>query len=555
MNKIVSHFNRREFVGGLTASSLLLPRLTFASDETKPSPIVEIASGKIRGVTERGVHVFKGVPYGAPTGGKNRFMPPKKPESWSGVRDTIAYGFSSPQRDPALPAPGPTSGAASNIGDLSGLPESEDCLVLNVWTRGITPQGKGDGGKRPVMFWIHGGGFTAGSGSSPGYDGTNLCLRGDVVVIGINHRLNAVGHMHLGDIAGADFAQSGNVGMLDIVQALQWVRNNIERFGGDPKTVMIFGESGGGRKVSVLQAMPAAQGLYHRAVVESGPGTTMMDRGPATEVTELVLAELGIGKANARQLQAAPIDKLISAYHKVSRIRQGTLNYPFGSFAPVVDGKVLPQHPFDPVAPAISADIPLMIGSNRTEATLFNLGDPKMFTLDEAGLQDRVARLLKDDAAVVIDAYRKAHPGASPSDIYFYIETDGRYGVPTKVLASRKAALKRGPCYVYRFDWATPVMGGKLQTPHSLEIPFVFDHAIESKGLTGGGADAVALADKISDAWIAFARTGNPSTAKLPTWTAYNEERPTMLFDNESKVVNDPDKATREVMQRVLKMA
>jgi para-nitrobenzyl esterase len=186
---------------------------------------------------------------------------------------------------------------------------------------------------------------------------------------------------------------------------------------------------------------------------------------------------------------------------------------------------------------------------------LFNLGDPKMFTLDEAGLQDRVARLLKDDAPAVIDAYRKAHPGASPSDIYFYIETDGRYGVPTKVLAARKAALKRGPCYVYRFDWATPVMGGKLQTPHSLEIPFVFDHAIESKGLTGGGADAVALADKISDAWIAFARTGNPSTAKLPTWTAYNEERPTMLFDNESKVVNDPDKATREVMQRVLKMA
>jgi para-nitrobenzyl esterase len=217
MNRIYSHINRREFVGCLTASSLLLPRWTFAGDVAKPSPVVEISSGKIRGVTERGVHVFKGVPYGAPTGGKNRFMPPKRPESWSGVRDTIAYGFSSPQRDPALPPPGPPSGAAAIIGDLSGLPESEDCLVLNVWSRGITPQGKGDGGKRPVMFWIHGGGFTAGSGSSPGYDGTNLCLRGDVVVVGINHRLNAVGYMHLGDIAGADFAQSGNVGMLDIV--------------------------------------------------------------------------------------------------------------------------------------------------------------------------------------------------------------------------------------------------------------------------------------------------------------------------------------------------
>lgn len=546
--------DRRQFIGG-AAAGLLLPWSSWAND-IKPSPIVEISSGKIRGQTVRGVHAFRGIPYGAPTGGANRFMPPKPVAAWTGVRETIEYGLSSPQRDPnAPPRSGALGGAAALIGDLSGLPEGEECLVLNVWSRGINASGKSDGGKRPVMFWCHGGGFQSGSGSSPGYDGTNLCLRGDVVVVGINHRLNVVGYTHLGNLLGDEFAASGNVGMLDIVQALQWVRTNIERFGGDPNNVMIFGESGGGRKVSVLQAMPSAQGLYHRAIIQSGPGIIMLDRAQATEVSELLLRELGLDKSKARQLQTTPIEQLLTAYHKVARQRPGSLGSPFGNFAPVVDGGILPQHPFSPTAPAISADIPLMIGSNRTEATLFNLGDRALDTLDDVGLQQRVVRLFKDDAGAIIDAYRKQYPGAVPRDLFTYIETDGRYGVPTKILAERKAALKRGPVYVYRFDWATPVMDGRLQSPHALEIPFAFDRAKESSALTGGTPEAVALADKVSDAWIAFARTGNPNVSKLPKWPTYDAStRATMLFDNESKVVNDPQKETRVAMEAALKL-
>lgn len=543
--------DRRAFVRGAALAStplllptLLLPRRAAAST---PSAIVETTAGKIRGAVVDGINVFKAIPYGAPTGGENRFMPPKAAIAWAGVKETLEYGFSSPQRDPQSPRGGALDGASSLIGDLSGMPESEDCLVLNVWTPAVN-----SGGKRPVMFWCHGGGFTSGSGSSPGYDGTNLCKRGDVVVVAINHRLNVVGFLHLADRAGAEFAQSGNVGMLDIVHALKWVRENIEKFGGDPHNVMVFGESGGGRKTSVLQAMPSAQGLYHRAVVQSGPGIRMTPRDVATQIADRVLTELGIPANKARDLQTVPIDKLVSAYHKVSRMPIAGISAS-GPFAPVVDGVVLPAHPFDPVAPAMSADIPLLIGSNKTEATLFNMGNDKMWSLDEAGMKERAKRLLGDKTDPVVAAYQQAHPKASPSDIYFLIETDQRYGVPTKVLAARKVALERGATYVYRFDWETPVLNGKLKTPHALEISFAFDNTTKSARFTGGGADAAALADKMSDAWIAFARTGNPNTPKLPKWPAYNgNERPTMVFSNQSAIVNDPDKTTRLAMEKAL---
>lgn len=538
--------------GGAAATSILAwpmfaPRGARAA-EPAPSPVVETIAGKIRGITADGIHAFKGVHYGARTGGVHRFMPPKPPRPWSGIKDTVAYGFSAPQRDPAIPRDRPLTGAALLIGDLSALPEHEDCLVLNVWTPAVN-----SGGKRPVMVWCHGGGFSSGSGSSPGYDGTNLCKRGDVVVVTINHRLNAMGFTHLADVAGDEFAQSGNVGMLDIVQALQWVRDNIAQFGGDPSTVTIFGESGGGRKVSTLLAMPAAQGLYQRAIIQSGPGLRMMDRETANAATLALLAELGIDKSKARDLQQVPIASLIGAYHKVARAREAAVRSPTASFAPVVDGSVLPSHPFDPAAPAISADVPLMIGSNKTEATLFNAGDEKAFALDEAGLRQRVEPMLGPASAAVLAAYRKAHPRASPSDRFFFIETDLRYGVPSKVLAARKAEAKRAPCWVYRFDWETPVMGGRFKSPHALEIPFAFDHAIESKALTGGGAEAVALADKVSDAWIAFARSGDPNVPKLPKWPAYTTtQRATMLFNDESQVANDPDKRTRVAMEKAL---
>ena len=548
-NRII---DRRSFIcrtlgagAGLAASTLIVPGAL-----ASPGAVVETSAGKVRGSVSNGIHVFKSVPYGASTAGRNRFLPPKKPTPWTGIKDTFEYGFSSPQRDPDR-KPGVLSGASALIGELSNMPESEDCLVLNIWTPAVNA-----GGKRPVMFWCHGGGFTSGSGSSPGYDGTNLCRRGDVVVVSINHRLNAVGFTHLGDIAGEEFAHSGNAGMLDVVHALQWVKENIAQFGGDPDTVMAFGESGGGRKVSVLQAMPSAQGLYHRAIVQSGPGIRMMTRESANKATELLLAELSLDRSKVRELQNVPIDALMRAYHKVAGNPLAMGASATGFFAPVVDGDVLPAHPFDPVAPAMSADIPLMIGSNRTEATLFHAGDQAAFNLDEAGMKQRVQRILRDDADTVIAAYKQANPGASPSDIFFFIETDHRYGVPTKVLAARKAALKRGPCYVYRFDWATPVAGGRFRTPHALEIAFAFDNTTKSARFTGGGEDAKALADRVSDAWIAFARTGNPNVPKLPKWPAYDtESRATMLFDNESTVVNDPGRQTRIAMEKVLGLA
>jgi para-nitrobenzyl esterase len=510
------------------------------------SVVAETAYGKVRGVEVEGIKVFKGVPYGGNTTGRNRFMPPTKPQPWTGVRDALDYAPSAPQRSPNDPEAGARAASVPLIGNLSGLPESEDCLMLNVWTPALR-----DGGKRPVMFWCHGGGFSTGSGSSAGYDGKNLCRRGDVVVVTINHRLNVLGYTHLGDISGEEFAPSGNAGMLDIVQALKWTQENIAQFGGDPNRVMIFGESGGGRKVSALLAMPAAKGLFHRAVIQSGPGIRMVEREQANRVSEMLLAELGLNKSQARELQTLPLDRVMVAYHAVSR-KLGGEGISRG-FAPVVDGKVLPQHPFDPAPTTVSADVPIIVGSNRTEMTLFALGDPGAFTLDEAGLQRRARNLVGEKAGQVIEVYRKANPGATPSDLYFLIYSDYRYRMFSIKLAERKAALGKAPVYLYNFAWETPVMGGKLKSPHALEIPFVFDNA-KNPRFTGGGPEAVALADKMSDAWIAFARAGNPNVPKLPRWPAYNsKDHPTMIFNNQCKVENDPVREQRLVMDSVLR--
>lgn len=511
--------------------------------------VAETSFGKVRGADVEGIKAFKAVPYGATTTGKNRFMPPAKPKPWTGVRDALDYGPSAPQRNPSDPEAGARAPSVPLIGNLSDRPENEDCLVLNVWTPGLK-----DNRKRPVMFWCHGGGFTSGSGSSRGYDGTNLCRRGDVVVVTINHRLNVLGFCHLADAGGKEFAQSGNVGMLDIVQALEWVRDNIAEFGGDPNTVMIFGESGGGRKVTTLLAMPSAKGLFHRAVIQSGPGIRMVERETANKVSKLLLDELGVSKMRLRELQQLPVDRVMAAYHTVSRKLAG--DGITRGFAPVVDGDILPNHPFDPVAPAVSAHVPLIVGSNRTEMTLFALGDPNAFTLDEAGLQRRIRALVGEEAEHVIEPYRKGNPGATPSDLYFLIFSDFRYGVPSIKIAERKAALGKAPAYLYKFAWETPVMGGKLKSPHALEIGFVFDNAKLTARYTGGGPDAVALADKMSDAWIAFARAGNPKTPKLPRWPAYNAaERATMVFNNQSTVKNDPGREQRLVMESVLKLS
>jgi para-nitrobenzyl esterase len=528
--------NRRDFLrhaGLLVAASGVGLRPAYGEDA-----LAETTYGRVRGVDVGGVKVFKGIPYGASTAGKNRFMPPARPAAWTGVRDALAYGPSAPQTEPG------TQRAASAIAvAAAGLPaEGEDCLVLNVWTPAV-----GDGRRRPVMFWCHGGGFVTGSGSSPVTDGANLARRGDVVVVSINHRLNALGFTSLADLGGSEFAGSGDAGMLDIVHALEWVRDNIARFGGDPGTVMVFGQSGGGRKVSTLLAMPSAKGLFHRAIIESGATLQLVEREQSTRVASELLATLGIDKARVRDLQALPVDRIMSAYFAV--VRRMNVDQMTQGFSPVVDGRFVPGHPFHPVASAVSADVPVMLGSTRTELT--SSASESDFSMSEDAMRGRVRALLGDHAEPAIQVYRTANPGAAPADIYFLIASDHRYSAPVMKIAERRAALGRGPVYLYYFRWETPVDGGRLKSPHTIEIPFAFDNVKAAARLTGGGPEATALADKVSDAWIAFARTGNPNTPKLPRWPAFNAaERPTMVIDNQSRVQNDPIAEQRKVMFR-----
>ena len=524
------HFTRRTVL----ATGLLAPLAGPLLAQVAAGPVVDTVNGKVRGLTDHGTLVFRGLSYGAPTGGANRFMPPQPVVKWKGVRDALLFGASSPQSD--------ATGGDRNVvmraalpQDPPGVSETEDCLVVNVWTPAVT-------GKRPVMVWLHGGGFSSGSASHPLYDGGNLSRRGDIVFVGVNHRLNVFGFTHLAAGGGAPFASSGNAGMLDIVQALQWVRANIAAFGGDPDNVTIFGESGGGAKVSTLLAMPQAKGLFHRAIIESGPGLRAGSAQDAARAADILAAELGLKANQIRELQAVPTDKLLAAYFSIQpKLRAAGVG---GSFAPIIDGASLLRHPFDPDAPAVSDEVPLLIGSNRTEATFPPFMSPadQDRHMDEAGLRQRVkAAFPKADSDALITAYRQANPTASPFDLLLYISTDRVMGANTIVLAERKVARGRAPVFVYRFDWETQAMGGRMRAMHVMEVPFVMDNTIRSAGLVGTPSDAEALAATISTAWTTFARTGAPAAAGLPKWPAYSPaNRKVMVFNTQSFRGDDP---------------
>lgn len=503
--------------------------------------VADIPAGQLQGALDDGVMCFKGIPYAAPPVGALRFKPPAKVAPWQGVRDATQFGARAWQNDAAFNI---APAIREVFAEPPAQPVNEDCLFLNVWTPALD-----DGGDRPVMVWLHGGAFISGSGASPWYDGANLARKGNVVVVTLNHRLGAFGYLHLAEIGGADYAQSGNVGMLDIVAALEWVRDNIEKFGGDPDNVTIFGESGGGAKSCMLLAMPSAQGLFHKAIVQSGPSVETMDAASATETARAVMKEAGV--ASVADLVVLPVEKLLAAQNAVlARISALSFaNRRKQGFNPVIDGVVVPGGPFAPTAPAISKNIPLMIGTNKDEMNLFFGMAPWAENATDATLPDAARQFVGDRTPDIVAAYRTADPKASARDLVLRIATDQSIRLPSLVIADRKVAQHGAPVYVYLFTWATPVVQSKLGSCHALEIPFVFDN-LDMTRLTGDAPTRGVLADAMSRAWIEFAYKDNPNHGGIPYWPAYNSaDRPTMIFDLQCRVENDPLGAERKAWE------
>ncbi|HEX4506785.1 MAG TPA: carboxylesterase/lipase family protein [Alphaproteobacteria bacterium] len=510
--------------------------------------MVETRYGAVRGFAGNGVQIFKGIPYGRSTAGAGRFMPPQPPIPWAGVRETVALGPSAPA---AFGVAADTMNNPDIIAMIEGaaeyVPSSEDCLVLNVWTPGADV-----GAKRPVMVWCHGGGFFAGSGGGKWNDGANLAAHGDVVVVSFNHRLNILGFLYLAELADGRYPDSGNVGMLDVVAALEWVRDNIAAFGGDPDNVTVFGQSGGGFKISMLMAMPAAQGLFRKAIVQSGSVVRGNPPSIAARHAEWVLHHLGLNQGSIGALETIPLDRLMDAATMVlNRVSVPGEN----PFAPVVDGRSLPRDPFEPDAPSISAGIPMLIGTTKDESRMLLAGDVANFDLTEDQMRSRLIDFLEvgpDETDRIIGVFRAARPTATPSDIFFAVTNARMLWINALSQAERKAAQGGGAVYMYRFDWNIPILGGKLGAPHGATVPFVFRTIDAAKSMVGLGPERKALSDRMSAAWLAFARTGNPNHSGLDHWPAFDlETRATMIFDNECKVVNDLDAAERIAMRAV----
>lgn len=499
--------------------------------------IAETTAGQICGFMEREVFAFKGVPYGASTGGNRRFLPPKPVEPWTGVRYAGDYGPICPQIGHLVDESRPYTYVRTE-GHIRYLPQSENCLVLNVWTPAV-----GDGGKRPVMVWLHGRGFAQGAGSETQYNGARLAKRGNVVVVTINHRLNLFGHLHLADIAGEEFAGSGIAGMLDAVLALQWVRDNIEVFGGDKDRVMVFGESGGGAKVCTLLAMPAAKGLFHRAAIQSGAGLRGVEAKDASDIAERLLAVLDIKKNEIDKLQKMPAQQLLDALDKLPGrpvvIGSGLPTGAIMSFSPVVDDKYMPAHPFDPVAAPTGVSVPVIVGTNLDESATFLAADPRRRRLLDTELRQRLIPLCGDRVDSIIAVYRKSRPSATPWDLLIGIQSEWARR-SSILLAERKAAAGGAPVFMYLVTYQSDFLGGLFKAGHGIEIAYVFD-VVDDVPYAGARSDRYDFTAAMSDAWIAFARSGNPSHPGIPKWEPYTVKgRATMLFDVPSRLVNDP---------------
>jgi para-nitrobenzyl esterase len=488
-------------------------------------------------MTERGVFAFKGVPDGAATEGKRRFLPAVPPEPWDGVKYAGDFGPICYQKG-FLVDETRNWGNARTEGHVRYLPQSENCLVLNVWT----PKLK-NGGKRPVMVWLHGRGHYAGAASETMYNGANLAKRGNVVVVSVNHRLNVFGYLYLEEIAGAEFQGSGNAGELDIVLALKWIKDNVSFFGGDPDNVTIFGQSGGGGKVCNLMAMPDANGLFHRAIVQSGPAIRGIERKDASDIAERLLAKLGIKANEIDKLQQIPALQLLQEADRIfdkPRVNlTGRVMNDLMRFNPVVDGQYLPTHPFDPVAAPTAAKVPLMIGTARDENMTYLVADPRRRRLTEEELRKRLTPLLGDKLEHILGVYRKTRPGDTPWELYGGISSEA-FRRSTIRLAERKLQGGNAPVYMYMFTYVSDFLGGLFKAGHGTEIAFVFDNT-DDVPLAGTKPEKYQLAAAMSEAWIAFARSGKPNHPGIPQWDPYAmDKRNTMLFDVQCHQEVDP---------------
>lgn len=557
--------NRRNFLltagAGTAGLTISAPMLVTGCKSSSPIPVsydkqvlfigddiavAETKYGKVRGYILRDIYYFLGIPYGADTSGPNRFMPPQKPKPWNDIFPAVWWGNSAPQvMERKYANPYQSFADHWNYDDVS-----EDCLRLNVFTQAVK-----DLKKRPVLVWLHGGGFTAGNAiEQDGYNGENLARKGDIVFVSVNHRLGPLGFTNLAGVGGEKYAASGNVGMLDIVAALEWVRDNIENFGGDPGNVTIIGQSGGGAKVTTITAMPAAKGLFHKAVVLSGAGLRSGEKEYSEKLGEYVLKEAGLKPAEIDKLHNIPWPEYINiANRAAAKLAQESGLSSSGlrrGFNPVVDGVYLPQHPYYPEATPLAAQIPMIICSTMNEiAPSRNDASLENISLDEVKEKVKLwagfSSGYGEKAGEVVDAYAKAFPDKKPVEIWSMVMST-RQGVVALADAKSK---QPAPVYVAWFCWQPPLFDGRMRAFHCSDICFWFYNTDLMLTHTGGGSRPRKLSDKMSEALLQFMRTGNPNGGSLPHWPKYTSENgEVMVLDDVSEVKNDPDREARKAL-------
>ena len=504
---------------------------------SQKNPVVSTKSGKVEGSYEGGQYIFKGIPYAAPPVGDLRWMPPQPVKPWKDVRPAKQFGPIAPQN--AMPG-----GMLMQVPQ----PQSEDCLFLNIWTPGL------DNAKRPVMVWIHGGAFIMGSGSDPMYDSEKLLKRGNIVLVSINYRLGMLGFLRLKDVTGGKIPATGNEGLLDQVLALKWVKNNIAAFGGDPKNITVFGESAGSMSIACLMVMPDAKGLFQKSILESGAGNVSVPKQEANRCGELFLKFSGIKKDDTKGMRALSPAQLLEIEIKIRSASAGAGGTArVTSHYPVIDGEVIPDVPNKLAQKGAAKGILSIIGTNLDEYTLFGMMDPGFANLTEADMKKRLTAMLPGSGAdELVEVYGKAiqkrGEQATPANIMTAIITDMMFRIPSLDLIEAQRDNKT-PVYSYIFTWESPVMGGILKACHALEIGFVFGKY--DVMFCGTGPEADKLSECIQEAWLAFAKTGNPSCKYLGDWPDYGSKRMTMVFGKDSHVEAAPFEAERAVWNQV----